>query len=141
LARKEDYPFDARYCVGGQSGMGDHFLFFHNVSAHLVALMSGIVSFGIGIWEKAKKNSNPIHARAFWIIAALCLIVAFDEAWQDEHRNAQVVIAEKALEVSAKGNSDAAFNSCVGMPGLDRHTRKVSKISTMLKEVRLIINN
>jgi len=56
--------------------------------------MSGLASFGIAVWEAYKKQS--IREKIFWVIGGICLLVAFDQAWQDEHRNADAVISEKA---------------------------------------------
>jgi hypothetical protein len=82
--------------------MGIHVLFIGNVLSHLVALMSGIASFAIAVWQAVKKHK--ISERIFWVIGALCLLMAFDQSWQDEHRNTQVVIVEKASEVGAKNS-------------------------------------
>lgn len=70
------------------------FLFVGNVASHLVALMSGIASVIVATYETIKGRS--ILARSFWSVALVCLIVACDEAWQDEHRNTQSVIADKS---------------------------------------------
>jgi hypothetical protein len=80
--------------------MGIHFLFIGNVAAHLVALMSGIATFGIAIWENIKKH--PIRARSFWIVSAFFLLVAVDQAWQDEHRNSEVLIGQKSAVYAEK---------------------------------------
>jgi hypothetical protein len=55
--------------------------------------MSGIVSFTIGIAEYFRKQKK--EATIFCVIAGLFLIVAFDQAWQDEHRNGTILIGEK----------------------------------------------
>lgn len=81
------------------SGMGIHFLFLGNVAAHLVALMSGIASFVLATVQAVRKS--PLSARIFWVVGALCLLFAFDQAWQDEHRNTQAVAVEKAAAVSS----------------------------------------
>ncbi len=80
--------------------MDNHILFIGNVASHLVALMSGIASFCIALWQAYKKH--PLPERIFWFVGIICLLVAFDSAWQDEHRNARVVISEKASEVGLK---------------------------------------
>jgi hypothetical protein len=77
-------------------GFHDHFLFFGNVASHLVALMSGIASFVLSTITAIRKR--PIIERWFWVAGAICLIAAFDGAWQDEHRNTQTVIAEKSAQ-------------------------------------------
>lgn len=79
--------------------MSEHSLFALNVLSHLVALMSGIVSFGLALWAEIKKK--PHHSLVFWIIGGLCLIIAFDQSWRDEHRNTQSVVEQKS-ELSAK---------------------------------------
>jgi hypothetical protein len=82
--------------------MHEHWLFLGNVSAHLVALMSGIASVLITFWERIK--SRPVARRAFLVIAGLCLLLAFDQAWRDEHKNAQILTDQKA-EAWGKYNS------------------------------------
>lgn len=62
--------------------------------------MSGIVSFTLGIVEYTRKQKT--EATIFSIVAALFLIVAFDQAWQDEHRNSQILISEKSLAISER---------------------------------------
>jgi len=56
--------------------------------------MSGVVSFSIAIWEAFKKKK--VESRVFFIIGAIFLIIACDQAWQDEHNNVKALIAEKA---------------------------------------------
>jgi hypothetical protein len=72
-----------------------HWLFVGNVLSHLVASMSGIVSFGIAIYEAAKKKK--FETWAFFAIGLICLTVAFDQAWQDEHRNGQAWESQRNL--------------------------------------------
>lgn len=74
--------------------MHNHFLFLWNVIVHLVASMSGIVSFLIAIYEAI--NKKQVASRTFFGIGVLFLVVACDQAWQDEHRNTQILIGEKA---------------------------------------------
>lgn len=74
--------------------MHNHFLFIGNVFAHWVATMSSVVSFTLGIVEYVRDRKT--EAWIFTIIASLFLIVSFDAAWQDEHRNANLLTAEKA---------------------------------------------
>jgi hypothetical protein len=81
--------------------MHDHWLFVWNVLAHWVASMSSIVSFTLGIVELARNRKT--EAWIFWAVAALFLMMAFDWAWQDEHRNLQVVIAERKAS-AVEGN-------------------------------------
>jgi hypothetical protein len=80
--------------------MHTHWMFLFNVLAHLVASMSGLASFAFSFWEHARQKK--LESRVFFIVGFLCLIVAFDQAWQDEHRNSQILIAEKASAVSEK---------------------------------------
>ena len=73
--------------------MHNHWLFIGNVFAHWVATMSSIVSFTLGIVEyvRDKKTEGWI----FWIVAGEFLVVSFDSAWQDEHRNSQTLATQK----------------------------------------------
>jgi hypothetical protein len=74
--------------------MHDQLLFAKDVFAHLVASMSGVVSFIFAMVEHAR--GKKIESWAFFAIGALCLIIAFDLAWQNEHDNVQVLIGEKS---------------------------------------------
>jgi hypothetical protein len=78
--------------------MHTHWLFIHNVAAHLVASMSGVASFIFAIIEHAR--GKKIETWIFSVVGAICLIVAFDQAWQDEHRNGEILTNEKAVAVS-----------------------------------------
>lgn len=78
--------------------MHNHLLFFGNVCAHLVASMSGLVSFIFAIVEHIR--SKKIETWAFVVVGTLCLLVAFDQAWQDEHRNSEVLKSEKVAAAS-----------------------------------------
>ena len=96
--------------------MHDHWLFIWNVLGHLVASMSGVASFLLSMWEHTRQKK--IESRIFFAVGVICLIVAFDQAWQDEHRNSQILIAEKAQLTSEtafwKGQSydkDASLRS------------------------------
>lgn len=80
--------------------MHNHFLFIGNVLAHWVGFMSSIVSFTLGIVEYLRDKKT--EAWIFTIIACLFLIVSFDAAWQDEHRNSSLLIGEKANAVSER---------------------------------------
>jgi hypothetical protein len=71
-----------------------HWLFAWNVLSHLVASMSGIASFMFSMWEHVR--GKKIESRAFFIVGVLCLMIAFDQAWQDEHNNIKVLIGEKS---------------------------------------------
>jgi hypothetical protein len=59
--------------------------------------MSGVASFVFAIIEHAR--GKKIETWAFSVVGTLCLVVAFDQAWQDEHRNSQIVQAEKEIAV------------------------------------------
>jgi hypothetical protein len=65
-----------------------------NVAANLVALMCGIVSFVIAAieayWQK------PLIAHFLGIAGGICLLAAFDQAYQDKHRNSQVFIEQSS---------------------------------------------
>jgi len=75
-------------------------MFIGNLTAHVVALMSGVVSFATAVWETAKKKT--IRARVYWAITAFCFVLACDLAWQDEHRNTQGVVTLRAIDTSEK---------------------------------------
>jgi len=62
--------------------------------------MSGLVSFIFSLWEHARRQK--IEAWAFFAVGCLCLIIAFDQAWQDEHRNSQILMAEKSAAIEGK---------------------------------------
>jgi hypothetical protein len=76
------------------------FLFVWNMLAHLVALMSGLVSFGFAIYENWKNKKT--ESWVFFAISLICLMIACDQAWQDEHRNVEALIAEKSSAVSER---------------------------------------
>src|ERR1700683_3263719 len=80
--------------------MHNHWLFIGNVLAHLVASMSGIASFAFSMWEHSR--NKKIESRAFFIVGVLCLIIAFDQAWQDEHRNAETLTGERAVAIEER---------------------------------------
>jgi hypothetical protein len=106
--------------------MGIHFLFIGNVTAHLVALMSGIASFLIAIYETAKRRS--ITARWFWAIGLLCVFFAADQAWQDEHRNTETVKNEKSAAVAAANT--CAQNRLIA----DTYTRGLEELNREQRE-------
>lgn len=56
--------------------------------------MSGVVAFAFGIYEAAKKEK--VASRILFFVGALALLVACDQAWQDEHRDVEVLVAEKS---------------------------------------------
>src|SRR5260370_42080082 len=78
----------------GTALMHDHLRFIWNVAAHLVASMSGIASFMFSMYEHVK--GKRLESRAFFVVGVLCLVIAFDQAWQDEHNNIKVLIGEKS---------------------------------------------
>ncbi len=80
--------------------MHNHWIFIGNVLAHWVAFMSSIVSFTLGIVEYWRDRKT--EGWVFAAVAFLFLLVACDSAWQDEHRNSQVLIAEKRLAVQGE---------------------------------------
>ena len=99
-----------------------HLLFLGNLAAHLVALMSGIASFLIAVYETAKNRS--LTARWFWGIGLVCVLVAADQAWQDEHRNTEKVKSEKSAAVAASNtcaqNAQIAQAYSRGLEGSNR---------------------
>lgn len=80
--------------------MHEHWLFVGNALSHWVASMSSIVSFTLGIVELIR--NKKIESWIFFAIAGLFLIVGFDQAWQDEHRNAELLKAEKSSAISER---------------------------------------
>jgi len=103
-----------------------HFLFLGNVATHWVALMSGIASVIVATWETIRGRS--LLARGFAAVAVVCLMVACDMAWQDEHRNTETVKQEKAAEVAAKNtcleNRLIADAYTRGIEGLNQNQRE-----------------
>ena len=83
--------------------MHEHALFAGNVLAHLVASMSGLVSFVLSVVQAIRKKE--IATWIFFGIGCLCLLVAFDQAWRDEHRNVEAVTQSKA-------DAWGQFNTC-----------------------------
>jgi hypothetical protein len=63
--------------------------------------MSGIASFILATVSAVKKK--PVVAKWFWVAGAICLVAACDGAWQDEHRNSQVMAQEKSSIASDYG--------------------------------------
>src|SRR5258708_2590141 len=110
--------------------MHEHTLFVSNVLAHLVALMSGIVSFILAIAQEVRKK--PHASLAFWIIGAICLLTAFDQAWRDEHHNTQVLIDQKS-EASGK------LATCAG--DLKVTTQKSDFLDSQNKTQQTLINS
>jgi hypothetical protein len=80
--------------------MHNHGLFIWNMASHLVASMSGLVSFLFAFYENLK--SRQVTSRAFFVVGMLFLIVACDQAWTDEHNNSTALIAEKSALVQEK---------------------------------------
>jgi hypothetical protein len=71
-----------------------HFTFIHYVLAHWIAAMSGAISLAIALYQAFR--SRAIESRTYFIVAGLFIFVACDSVWQDEHRNTQTLITEKA---------------------------------------------
>jgi len=80
--------------------MHDHWLFIGNVAAHLVASMSGAASFIFAIIEHAR--GKKIETWAFVAVGIMCLLLAFDQAWQDEHRNSEILAAQKLTAIQGE---------------------------------------
>ncbi len=72
--------------------------FLLNVFAHWIAAMSSIVSFTLGIVEYFRDKKT--EAKVFAVVASLFLLIAFDQAWQDEHRNVRTLISQRATAES-----------------------------------------
>lgn len=60
--------------------------------------MSSIVAFTLGIIEYVRNRKT--EGWIFGVIAGLFLVVSFDAVWQDEHRNSEILIQQKADLVS-----------------------------------------
>jgi hypothetical protein len=69
--------------------------------AHWLFTFGGIAMVAFGLWEKYKHKETAKWM--FWGFAVLLLLVAFYQAWLDEHHNTAVVIAEKATAVGDWG--------------------------------------
>ncbi|HEY1803812.1 MAG TPA: hypothetical protein VGG45_04980 [Terracidiphilus sp.] len=80
--------------------MHNQLLFIGDVLAHWVAFMSSIVSFTLSIVEYMRERK--MEGWIFAVIASVFLLVACEAAWQDEHRNATVLAAEKSLAVQGE---------------------------------------
>ena len=79
----------------------DLWSFVYAVLAHWQALATGgLVTAIVGVYERKKKTDISWQSYAF-IIFLFC-IYSFFAAWQDEHRNTQTVVSEKAIAESAK---------------------------------------
>jgi hypothetical protein len=94
ISLQRDYMLDTCKNMGEQRAMQLLWLFIGNVFAHWVALLSGLASVSVAIWETIKKKT--VSPKVFWTVALICLFVSCDQAWQDEHRNTQVVEDQKA---------------------------------------------
>ena len=55
--------------------------------------MSGIASFIFAAVEHIRGKKT--ESRAFLAVGVICLTLAFDQAWQDEHNNVKVLIGDK----------------------------------------------
>src|SRR6267154_4801759 len=74
--------------------MHDQWGFIQSVFAHVVASMSGVASFVFSLIERIRKKK--LSSRIFFAVGILCLIIAFYQAWEDEH--IKVVQLQKQLE-------------------------------------------
>jgi hypothetical protein len=72
---------------------GGHFvahhlwLFLAAVFGHYVTAMSGIVSFGLAFWQRAKGRN--VTDNIFWLIAIVFLSTALFQAWDDQFNRAE----------------------------------------------------
>lgn len=57
--------------------------------------MSGPIAVAFSIWEYV--SGNKTEGWVFFVVGMLLIFAACDLAWQDEHRNAQVLISEKSM--------------------------------------------
>lgn len=77
--------------------MHNLWLFGGNIVVHWVASMSGIVSLSLGIVEYFRKQKT--EAAILAIVAVFFLIVASEQAWSDEHRNAEILATQKEAAI------------------------------------------
>jgi hypothetical protein len=99
--------------------MHEFWLFVWNVAAHWVSSMSSIVSFTLGIVELVR--NKKIESWIFFAVGAMFLVVAFDQAWQDEHRNSSVLIAEKSAATSERNFwKDQSYQKDVSLRSRDQ---------------------
>ena len=81
--------------------MDKFMLFVSAVVAHWMVTFGGVAMVIIGLIERYKHKETTKWI--FWGSAAVLLLVAFYQAWSDEHSNTQAVIAEKAQAVGSLG--------------------------------------
>jgi hypothetical protein len=112
----------------------NHWLFAWNVAVHWVAAMSSIVSFTLGIVESLRDRKT--EGWIFFAIAALFLVFAFDQAWQDEHRNSTVLTSEKSM-LSGE-NSRLIFLNDAKDRDIRRLTDSVSESSAAIARTQLV---
>lgn len=94
--------------------------------------MSSIVSFTLGVVEYWRERKT--EGWIFFAIAGLFLVFAFDQAWQDEHRNASVLEQQKsflAAENSRLSGVDAAKDV-----DIRRLTESISESSTAIAKTQ-----
>lgn len=77
--------------------MTDLFSFLTAVLSHWIALMSGVVSLGIGLWQRARHSK--LTDKIFWSVAGVCFSLAIFLAWRDEHTS-QLTTKKELEEVT-----------------------------------------
>jgi len=87
--------------------MGELQLFLSAVWDNWVAVMSGVISLLIGIYEKIKDKT--IKSSIFFFVAFLCVFIAFFMAWRDEHR--MVITLENRFKSPEFHTRISAINS------------------------------
>jgi hypothetical protein len=78
-------------------------LFVSAVAAHWLFTFGGIAMVAFGLYEKYKHKETAKWV--FWGFAVVLLLVAFYQAWGDEHSNSALLIEQKASAWSQ-------FNQC-----------------------------
>lgn len=80
-------------------------LFVSAVMAHWLFTFGGIAMVAFGLYEKL--NEKDTEKWIFWGLAVVLLLVAFYQAWSDEHRNTQAVIQERQAAIIAQNRAEA----------------------------------
>lgn len=88
--------------------MPDLVLFLHAVSAHWIAYLGVFLTLTPLAPPNLRKRAEQFMKLKFtfrhlWMVGGFLLFISFYQAWQDEHRNTQVVIAQRQAD-SARAN-------------------------------------
>jgi hypothetical protein len=108
--------------------MDKFMLFVSAVAAHWLFTFGGIAMVVFGLYEKFKHKETAKWV--FWGLAVVLLLVAFYQAWSDEHANAAVVIEEKARAIGDLGECRGDLKS-VGAQSAILQSQVLSQQSTI----------